>query len=153
MKFMTIHAFALAAAVAVGLAFGAVAQDASIDPTTLGVDELVDARGDLMKQNGGILRGAGGLSGSDAEAAADTLIANFTALPGYFPEGSINADSKALPVIWERWDEFAGIFEAARGHAEAMKAAAAAGDAAAYGQAAQAIGGTCGQCHGEYRAR
>jgi cytochrome c556 len=34
-----------------------------------------------------------------------------------------------------------------------MKTAAAAGDAAAYGAALEVIGGTCGECHQDYRGR
>jgi cytochrome c556 len=33
-----------------------------------------------------------------------------------------------------------------------MKAAATAGDAAAYAAALQTIGGTCGECHQNYRS-
>jgi cytochrome c556 len=149
-----ITAIAFAGLLAAGIAAGVVAQDVMADPAiaTMTPEQLVEARQETMKANGGILRGAGGLSGADAVAAADTMIQNFTNLLELYPEGSIVGDSKALPLIWEEKDAFNAIFEQARTHAMEMKAAAEADDAAAFGAAAQAIGGLCGQCHTKYRA-
>ena len=98
------------------------------------------------------LRRAGGLSGADAVAAADTLIRNYTNLPHMFPEGSNIGDSKALPVIWQDFDTFTGIFAKGLQGANDMKAAAVAGDAAAYAAALQVVGGTCGECHQKFRS-
>jgi cytochrome c556 len=99
-----------AGAVAACLAVGsfAVAQDAAVDPAIAAMtpEQLVEARQAAMKEDGGVLRGAGDLSGAEASAAADVLIKNFTNLPHMFPEGSIVGDSKALPVIWEEFDAF-----------------------------------------------
>ncbi len=149
-----ITAIAFAGLLTASIAAAVVAQDVVADPAiaTMTPEQLVEARQETMKANGGILRGAGSLSGADAVAAADTLIQNFTNLPEMFPEGSIVGDSKALPIIWEEKDAFVAIFEQARTHAMEMKAAAEANDAAAFGAAAQAIGGLCGQCHSKYRA-
>lgn len=144
-------ATALAAtALAATFVVGALAQDTP-DFASMSPEQLVEARQAAMKQNGGILRGAAGLSGAEATAAADTLILNFTNLPAMFPEGSIVGDSKALPVIWEQWDEFTGIFASAKQAATELKVAAEAGDTAAYGTALQTIGGFCGQCHAKFR--
>jgi cytochrome c556 len=152
MSLRKITALALASLIAAGIAATVVAQ--GIDPAiaTMTPDQLVEARQEAMKANGGILRSAGSLSGADAVAAAETLIANFTNLPAMYPEGSIVGNSKALPVIWEERDAFDALFEQAAGHASDMKAAAEAGDAAAFGAGARAIGGLCGQCHQKYRA-
>ena len=152
MSLKKISVLALASFVAAGIAAAVVAQDVDPAIATMTPDQLVEARQETMKANGGILRNAGSLSGADAVAAADTLIANFTNLPAMYPEGSIVGDSKALPVIWEEKNAFDAIFEQAKTHAMEMKAAAEAGDAAAFGAGAQAIGGLCGQCHSKYRA-
>ena len=151
-KFATLFA---AGAMALGLAATVTAQDAAVDPAIAAMtpEQLVEARQAAMKEDGGILRGAGALTGAEATAAADVLIKNFTNLPAMFPEGSIVGGSKALPAIWENFDHFTGIFGKALQGAKDMKTAAAAGDATAYGAALEVIGGTCGECHQDYRGR
>jgi cytochrome c556 len=133
----------------------ATAQDPAVDPAIAAMtpEQLVEARQAAMKEDGGILRGAGSLTGAEATAAADVLIKNFTNFPAMFPENSIVGDSKALPVIWQESDAFTAIFDKALQGAKDMKVAAAAGDAAAYGAALKVIGGTCGECHQTYRGK
>jgi len=152
MSLNRITALALAGLMTLGIAAGGLAQD--VDPAIAGYtsDQSVEARQAAMKENGGTLKAAGALTGADAVAAADTLIKNFTNLPHLFPEGSIVGDSKALPGIWENFDDFTGRFATGLEAAKAMKVAAEAGDAAAYGASMKAIGGLCGQCHETYRA-
>lgn len=146
---------AATAAALVAIATLAMAQDnpVTVDPAieTMTVDQLVEARQAAMKQNGGLLRSAMRATGDDAVAAATTLLQNFTNLPFLFREGSTAANSKALPVIWENWEDFKDRFDADAVHAEEALAAAKAGDAAAYGAALQAIGQSCGACHQTYR--
>lgn len=146
---------AATAAALVAIATLAMAQDnpVTVDPAieTMTVDQLVEARQAAMKQNGGLLRSAMRATGDDAVAAATTLLQNFTNLPFLFREGSTAANSKALPVIWENWEDFKGRFDADAVHAQEALAAAKAGDAAAYGAALQAIGQSCGACHQTYR--
>ena len=126
----------------------------ALDPAiaTMTPEELVEARQAAMKENGGILRGAGALAGADTVTAAETLVENFTNLPHMFPEGSIVGDSKALPAIWENWDTFTGIFAQARVASEAALVAAQANDTAGFQAALQPIGPLCGQCHQQFRA-
>lgn len=154
MSFKKFTALAIAGLMTSALAAGVIAQDIVADPAiaTMTPEELVEARQEAMRENGGLLRGAGSLSGADAVAAADTMIQNFTDLLVLYPEGSIAGDSKALPIIWEEKEAFDALFEQGRDHAIDMKAAAEAGDAAAFGAAAQQIGGLCGQCHQRYRS-
>jgi len=145
--------FFAAGALVAGLAATAIAQDAATpDFASMSHADLVKARQDAMKEDGGLLRRAGGLSGADAVAAADTLIRNYTNLPHMFPEGSNVGDSKALPVIWQDFETFTGIFAKGLAGANDMKAAAEAGDAAAYAAALQTVGGTCGECHQKFRS-
>jgi cytochrome c556 len=154
MSLAKLSILALAGLMTLGVVTGLHAQDAPVvDPAiaTMTPEEMVAARKAAMREDGGVLRGAGSLTGAEASAAADTLIKNFTNLPALFPEGSLVGDSKALPAIWENFDDFTAIFATAQQGALAMKAAAEAGDAAAYGAALQTIGGTCGMCHQKYR--
>jgi cytochrome c556 len=127
------------------------AGDTFVAPAT--PEEALAARKALMKEDGGILKGAGALTGPEAVAAMQKLYTNYSHIPALFPEGSIVGDSKALPIIWEQWDAFIAIPE--KGKVAMLEAitAAEAGDAAAYEAALKAIGGTCGECHGTYRAK
>jgi len=148
MPIRTISAFAISAMLAIG-AVAAIAQDSFTPPAS--PEEAIAMRQDMMKQNGGVLRSAGSLSGAEAVAAAQTLLDNYTHLPELFPEGS-SAGSDALPAIWENWETFTAIFETGRAAAETAVAAAEAGDAAGYSAALQTIQGTCGQCHQQFRS-
>ena len=147
-------AFALTIVVAT-VATLSFAQDITIttDPAlaALSPEEMVAKRQAIMKEDGGILKGAGALSGAEAVAAADHLITNFSNLTVLFPEGSAVGDTGALPVIWEKNADFQAIFVTAITAATAMKTAAEAGDPAAYADAIKAVGGTCGQCHQTFR--
>jgi cytochrome c556 len=145
---------AAAAFIAIGIAASVSAQDVVVDPAIAAMtsDQLVEERQATMKENGGMLRSFARMSSADAAIAADTMIQNFTDLPALFAQGSIVGDSRALPLIWQEKDAFDAIFAQAKAHAIEIKAAAEAGDAAAVGAAAQAIGGLCGMCHNKYRA-
>ena len=150
MSIKKITSLAMAGLMSVGV-IAAFAQDAFVAPAT--PEEAVEMRQATMKSNGGTLRSAGELSGAEAVAAMQTLLDNYTNIPALFPEGSLVGDTKALPAIWENWDEFTAIVETGRAAAESGLAAAEAGDAAAYAEAVKTIGGTCGQCHQQFRAQ
>lgn len=145
-------AFALTIVVA-AVATVAFAQDITPDPAlaALSPEEMVAKRQAIMKEDGGLLKGAGGQSGADAVATAEHLIQNYTNLTVLFPEGSAVGDTEALPVIWEKNADFQAILATGIATAGEMKAAAEAGDATAYAAAIKAMGGTCGQCHQTYR--
>lgn len=140
---------AVAGLLAIGTV-AAMAQDAFTPPAT--PEAAVTQRQALMREDGGILRQAGNLTGADAVAALTKLRDNYSHIPALFPEGSIVGDSEALPAIWENFDAFTAITEVGVAAAESGIAAAEAGDAAAYAAALQAIGGTCGQCHQQFRS-
>src|SRR5215217_2312547 len=144
MKFPKFTSVAIAGLLAAGT-IAVFAQDAFVAPAT--PEEAVAMRQALMREDGGILRQAGNLSGPEAVAAMTTLRDNYSHIPELFPEGSIVGDSAALPAIWENWDAFVAIADSGVAAAESGIAAAEAGDAAAYAAAIQTIGGTCGQCH------
>ncbi|CAN7532169.1 hypothetical protein ASC89_09720 [Devosia sp. Root413D1] len=149
-------AFALTIVVA-AVATLSFAQDITItaDPAlaALSAEEMVAKRQAIMKEDGGILKGADALSGADAVSAAGHLITNLSNLTVLFPEGSAVGDTEALPVIWEKNAEFQALLAAAVTAATAMKTAAEAGDATAYAAAIKAVGATCGQCHETFRLK
>ncbi len=142
-----------AAAIGTFLALGAVAvsaQNGFTPPET--AEEAVEMRQAVMKENGGVLRSARGLSGTEAVTAMTTLRDNFSHVPDLFPEDSIVGDTKALPAIWEDWEGFVAIANASETAAADALAAAEAGDADSYAAALQSLMGTCGQCHQQFRA-
>jgi cytochrome c556 len=135
-------------------AAGVLAQDVAPDPAiaSMTVEQMIEKRQATMKEDGGILKTAGTLSGADAVAAADKLIQNFTNLQALFPPGSNVGKSDAMANIWDDFDDFQGRFINNVELSKAMKAAAEAGDAAAYGDVVKQIGSSCGACHQNYRA-
>lgn len=154
MQFRKLAAIAVAGVAMFGVAAGVTAQDMMVDPAIAAMtpEELVEARQAEMKQNGAILKGAGALTGAEAVEAAEKLQQSFMNYPALFGEVSIVGDSKALPLIWEDKEGFDAIAAQAADLAGQMKAAAEAGDMAAYGAAAQQIGASCGTCHKQYRS-
>jgi cytochrome c556 len=157
---MPLPKLVITAAVALALgaaAFTSYAQDVTITPdpalSSLSVEDMVAKRQELMKTNGGTLKTAGSLTGADAVKAAETLITDFSNLTVLFPEGSDTVKgSEAKPEIWQNFDAFQALLKQGVVTATAMKAAAEAGDADAYGASIKAIGGLCGQCHQQFRA-
>lgn len=89
-----------------------------------------------------------------AVARIDDMIAWFSIMQTKFPPGSGTGDTKALPAIWQDWARFQAADEAMVGQLRTLRAAAAAGDAAAFQTAYQATGPQfCGGCHRPFRAR
>ncbi len=148
MSIKKISAIAIAGLLAASVV-ATVAQDAFVAPAT--PEEAVEARQALMREDGGILRSAAGLSGAEAVAAMQTIKTNYGHIPALFPEGSIVGDSEALPAIWENWDAFVAIAKSGEDAAAAAAAAAEAGDADGYAAALKTLGGTCGACHQQFR--
>lgn len=148
--------FLAATVLAVVTAATALAQDMPIvvDPAieTMSVDQLIEARHSAMKENGRLVRNAIRANGGEAVAAATTMLQNFTNLPSLFPEGSTGADSKALPVIWQNWEDFRGRFDEDARHAQKALEAAKAGDSATYAAELQSIAQSCRGCHQMYRS-
>ncbi|MQX37147.1 c-type cytochrome [Roseospira navarrensis] len=61
------------------------------------------------------------------------------------------ADTTALPAIWENWDTFEGGLNAMTEAADELAVAAAEADKAAMGPLMQKLGGTCKDCHDNFR--
>ncbi|MGB3336797.1 MAG: cytochrome c [Devosia sp.] len=149
MSIKKISAMAIAGMLALG-AVATVAQDAFVAPAT--PEEAFAMRKALMREDGGLMRQLNGLSGAEAVAGLNTVLTNYGHIPDLFPEGSIVGDSEALPAIWENWETFTGIVESGKAAATEAIAAAEAGDATAYAAALKALGGTCGECHQQFRS-
>jgi cytochrome c556 len=110
-----------------------------------------------MKKMGGFLQSARGVlqGGGDVKplaAGADEVAAFAKAIPGLFPEGSLEG-SKAKPEVWTNKADFDAKAEALADAAAKFSAAASAGDTAAAGAAMGEVGGACRGCHMTYKGQ
>jgi cytochrome c556 len=95
---------------------------------------------------------------TNAQALAEQgkfLAANLEQL---FPEGTAKGEtgeeSAALPVIWERWDEFQQAAESFEQESAKLAEAAEGGDQTAIAQQLAALGKQgCGNCHETFREK
>lgn len=136
---------------------------------TLGVSAAMAADADeqretLMKgfgQRMNIIKGAltenkGTMA--DVTKAASEISEGAARIPAVFPQGSVNqetnAESEALPIIWERWDDFQGKAKNMGELASALAKAADGGDKQATTAAFGNLGKNgCTGCHDTYRKK
>ncbi|MBI4921023.1 MAG: cytochrome c [Devosia nanyangense] len=149
--------FAFVTVAALG-AFAALAEDPPalvVDPAIAGmtVDQKVEARRAGMKEDGMLLRGAADATGQAAVDLTTKVLQNFTNFPALFADGATNANSHALPLIWEEFDKFTAIIDKGKTSLTAMRQAAIDSDTATYLASFKTLGGVCGECHESYRAK
>ena len=148
-----LKALALAAVIATPLA--AVAQDRMMQNAIAARQGVFQNYQLMLATLGGMARGNVEYDAEAAQAAANNLVA-LTQLEARFswPPGSDNASvegTRALPAIWENFDDV--IAKAMALNAAATELAAVAGDGqAALGPAIGAVGPACTACHDHYRA-
>ena len=86
-------------------------------------------------------------------ATVDDMIAWYRTMPNRFPPGSDRGDTRALPALWNEKANFETINTNMVNQLQALRTAAASGDAAAFAAAYGQTGQTCGTCHRPYRQR
>lgn len=86
-------------------------------------------------------------------ATVDDMIAWYRTMPNRFPPGSDRGDTRALPALWNEKANFETINSNMVNQLQALRTAAASGDAAAFAAAYGQTGQTCGTCHRPYRQR
>lgn len=98
------------------------------------------ADGDLQADDEAFLKGA-------------TDVASLTgmATEGFIP-GSNVTGSRALPEIWEHWDDFTNRMSEMQTAADALVSSARNGGVAGSDSALRSLAQTCGNCHRTYRA-
>ena len=75
-------------------------------------------------------------------------------ISGHFPAGTSvedGYDTEALPTIWEKPEEFDAAIQKLLTESAAFAAVAGSGDKAAVAAQAKALGGSCGNCHDQFR--
>jgi cytochrome c556 len=148
--------FVLAGAVAVATTLGTVSQAAE-NPAA-----LIEYRQAIMKAIGGhigaiVMVVKGDVSFTDEVAGHAHAINEMSkTLPRLFPKGSGKeaGETRALPVIWERWDEFEAKIKTLQAESAKLAEVAKGGDRAAIAQQTQALGNDgCGSCHKTFREK
>jgi cytochrome c556 len=111
---------------------------------------LFKAMGREARPVGAMLKGEAPLDLPKVQATLDLIIKNAQALPAMFPAGS-QADSDALPTVWERNDEFKALF--VKLGEEAAKAKVAITDDASLKANFPSVIRACGTCHQTFRKK
>jgi len=119
-------------------------------------DPDAKARQDLMGMNGAAMKVLGGMASGEvpfdataAAAAVKSLVDDAAQIPVVFKnQGAADPKSAAKPEIWTDWDSFVKDAAALGTAASAMDATSLDGIKAGLG----AVGGTCKECHSEYKA-
>lgn len=128
----------------------------ALTPQLFAQEGVIEKRQKLMKANGAdakaIKAAVEQKDYATVEVKAKDIMSNGDKILDLFPPGSTSDKSRALPAIWEKWDEFsknpAKVKKAASEVAEAAKAK----DDAALGAKVKALGDACGGCHKNFRA-
>ncbi|MDZ5648156.1 cytochrome c [Nitrospirillum sp. BR 11828] len=146
---------------AAGLAMAAALLGGSVAHAALDPTEIVKARQQDMKKLGGGMKVFMGYlkddkgTSQDVAAAAAAMAAVTKGLPDQFTEGTAVGvgESEALPAVWQDNAKFRQGFTDMAQALDKVLALPVTADKAAIGQAVQAVGGTCKQCHETYRQK
>ena len=116
-------------------------------------------RQSIMKANGAhlgaivaILKGEVAFT-EDLKAHAHAVAELSKIVPKLFPAGSDVGDTRALPAIWEKPEEFKKVLNAFRTEAAKLAKDAESGDMQAIGAQVGALGNACGACHKRFREK
>ena len=129
----------------------AVAQDAETEGAIKYRKSVMTAVRGHMGAMAGILKGSG--NKADLSTHADAMAALTKIAAGGFPPGSDFGDTTALPVIWEKPEDFAMAMKAFQDAAANVATVAKGGDMAAFGQAFGGLGKSCKGCHENFREK
>ena len=123
---------------------------------TAAVADVLADRTALMKlQSAQTAQGAKFMKGEEpfdlakAKNLFTVLASTADKMPSVFPESSKNAESKSLPALWEKYDDFKA--RAAKLGADAKAAAANVKDEASFKAGFPEVTKNCGGCHQLYR--
>ena len=152
-----VRARVLTATILAGAALGAGAAFAADEP-----GNVIKYRQATMKAVGGhmgmlAMIAKGEVSFADEAAgnahALNELSKNLARLfPAGTAKGDTDVESRALPVIWEKTDDFAAAIKAMQDESAKLIEVAEGGDPAAFGKQLGALGKQgCGTCHETFR--
>jgi cytochrome c556 len=143
------------AAAAIAATLGAAATFSTAQVTGEGVikyrQALMGAQGAHMGAISRIVKGEVDL-GDQLAAHAQALNDLANMIPGAFAEAGSDAETRALPLIWEDHEGFLAKAEALQTAAADFVTAVEGGDMAAIGAAMGPVGEACQGCHETYRS-
>jgi cytochrome c556 len=140
-----IRVLSVVAAIAIG-ATAVYAQSAAIGQRK----EIMKSVGGAMKEPGGMMKGEMPFDLAKVQASLKTIAEASPKLPALYPDDSkTGGDTQALPAIWEKKEEFVGIYK--KLEADAKAAATAIKDEASFKTEWPKIGANCGACHKAFR--
>ena len=120
-----------------------------------GAEGVVKERMDRFKKNKKAMKAIkGNLTGDTAIIAqkASGIEAWAKDMVNFFPEGSTQPPSEALPAIWKEFDRFTDLARANEKAAANLKNLAQSGaDTSALSGAFRSLGKTCKDCHNDYK--
>ena len=108
--------------------------------------------GDGMKELSQMVTGKTAFDAAKVTSIATSLKQHAAKIPEQFPKGSLQKPTEALPVIWEKWDDFKGQANNLATLAGELETAAASGKAASLVVFAK-IGKSCSACHQDFRLK
>ena len=114
--------------------------------------ELMESIGDEAENiNEAFDVGNEGFDESIIQRAGTAIALNAHKIPDLFPKGSTNPKSRALPAIWEKWDEFTKLAKQLEDQAQSLSQAAGAQDDEDMKAKKTKMFGTCKSCHDQFR--
>jgi len=112
--------------------------------------EIMKSIGAAMKEPGGMMKGEVPFDLTKVQTSLKTIVDGAPKLPSLYPDDSkTGGETKALPAIWEKKDEFVGIYK--KLEVDAKAAAAAIKDEASFKTEWPKVGAICGTCHKAFR--
>lgn len=95
--------------------------------------------------------GGEGFDTSIIQRAGTVIAMKAHKIPDLFPKGSMDPKSRALPAIWEKWDDFVKLAKQLEDQAQNLSAAAGAEDDENLREKSKKMFGTCKSCHDQFR--
>ncbi len=88
----------------------------------------------------------------EIQVRVNAVMENMDKVLDYFPSGSLSENSRAMPEIWKKWDEFSKNPSRVKKAAQELADAAKAGDEETVKVRFKALGEACKNCHSSFRA-
>ena len=126
----------------------AYAESKAADPDVKARQNLMQSNGGAMGVLSGMAKGEVAFDAAAAEAAKQALIANAAGIEAAFTNNASDPENKSKPEVWTNWEGFLADAKAMADAAAALDATSLDGVKAGLG----AIGGTCKDCHTEFKA-
>jgi len=118
--------------------------------------DVIEKRQKLMKDHSAdakaIKKGVEEKDYATVETKARDIMGAMDQVLDLFPKGSTSEKSRALPAIWDKWDEFSKHPGKAKRAAQELAEAARAKDKGQVDVKVKTLGAACKGCHDPFRA-